>query len=310
MTRSQALAALRRAAVPAISAVALTFVAVVLLVASRPDEYVARVGLVATPVASSGENAPEYGSVVSLAMPAIPQLAVSTPVLAEVSRSVPGMTRSALESSVAVEIVPASGVAQISVTAERPQVARAIVDAVVQEVQRNDILAPVAELRLLGDVMEDPRPTAPDPLLGTGLAILAAAVVGVLAVAAMQVLRPVLLTTSDVERLVRSETGERFLLVEDRSARSDPDLLLSRVLRAAPAVRDVAVLDGEADAGLVADLRARLRAATPQDRGGPAGAPLAALIPVRLRRTRPQHLRESLWRADAEGCPVGVVVVR
>ncbi|MGY1640761.1 hypothetical protein ACI782_06450 [Geodermatophilus sp. SYSU D00703] len=339
MTRSQALAALRRAVVPAVLAAGAAMALVVGLLLSRDPEYQSRVGVVATPVTSGNPADPDYGAVVSSIMPALPEVAVSTPVVERLSDRLPGMDAVTLAESVSVELVPASGVARVTATGESPQAATAVLSAVVDQIVDSDLLAPVGTFTVLGDVGAEATRVGPDPLLAGGLGSLAAVVVGLLAVAAVQVLRPRLLTVADVQQVVRSVASPEVPVVALGRSQRGLDVLASRVAAAAPTATRVRAFPAgsTAEDALVSAIDDRLarRAAdlapatwsAPGDQGqrGGANGRMAtdarhrvreaapaepALVTVRLRRTTAEELAAALLAALDSRHEVGAVVAR
>jgi len=339
MTRSQALAALRRALVPAVLAAAATLALVLTLLLSRAPEHQARVGIVATPVATGNQADPDYGAVVSSVMPALPEVAVSSPVLDRLADRFPDMDAASLAESVSVELVPASGVARVTATGDSPETATAVLEAVVDEIVDSDLVAPVGTFTLLGDVGAETTRVGPDPLLAGGLGLLAAVVVGLLAVAAVQVLRPRLLTVPDVERIVRAVASPDVPVVAVGKDDRGLDVVAARLALAAPGVRQVRsfpagagaadgvvdaigerllrrtteaaaaawgaeedhVRNGGTDRRTATEARHRLREAVPAE---------LAVVTVQLRRTSPDQLTAALLEALESGRPIGAVVVR
>ncbi|MGY1638391.1 hypothetical protein ACI78V_17225 [Geodermatophilus sp. SYSU D00742] len=339
MTRSQALAALRRALVPALLAAAAAMALVLALLLTRDPVYQARVGIVATPVAGTSEAAPEYGAVVSSVMPALPEVAVSTPVLDRLATRLPELDATTLAESVAVELVPASGVARVTVTGDSPETTTAILRAVVGQIQDSALLAPVATFTVLGDVDVAPTQVEPDPLLAGGLGALAAVVVGLLAVAAVQVLRPRLLTVADVEQVVRTVATPEVPVVAVGRGQQGVDVLVSRLAAWAPAatrIRSFPAGPGAEDGVVTAiDERLARRAAErgpgPVTVAGDDGASARvngrvttdarhrvreavpaepAVVTVRLRRTSAEELTSALLAALDSGHELGAVVAR
>jgi len=165
--------------------VALLVGALVLVVGlTRGPEYQGRVSLLAAPAAADG--AP-YGEVVSLALPALVELARSPSVLAAAA-PVSGYGADELAGHVSVELVPASGLARLSVRAPSAEQAGAAAMALGKAMIDADLLAPAGKLRTL-----DSRPevvtVAPDVPLVVGLAMVGAVAAG-LATAAVRRLTP------------------------------------------------------------------------------------------------------------------------
>jgi capsular polysaccharide biosynthesis protein len=195
-----------RAVLEGLLAAVVVGAAVLLAVALRDGVTEGRLTLLATPSAS---DSAQFGEVTSLATPAVVQL-VRSPSVLDVAAAAGGMTPDRLSDAIAVELVPASGVARISVRADSAAHASAAVTAVAQAVIEADLLAPAAKFRLL-----DPRPettqVTPDWRLATGLALVAAVIAGVafvalrrlrgntvrVALAGAGITHPVVVTTGD-----------------------------------------------------------------------------------------------------------------
>jgi hypothetical protein len=157
--------------------------AVLLATQLRGDVYEARVGLLATPAGA----APQFGEVVALSLPAVVEVARSPSVLRTAARST-GIPAVELAEDVTVELVPASGLARLSVRAETGEEATQAATAIARGVIAANLLAPAGTLRLL-DERPDVTQVAPDRPLSAGLA-LAAAVVAAIAAAALWQVRP------------------------------------------------------------------------------------------------------------------------
>jgi len=313
MTRTQAAAAIRRALLPGLLAAAAAMGAVLLLLLTRAPVYEARVGIVAVPVSGAETAGPEYGSVVSLAMPALPELAVSTPVLQNLADELPEMDRTSLAEAVAVELVPDSAVARITVTSDTPAAASSVLAAVVGAVEGSDLLAPAGTFRVLGDVAAPPRQVRPDPLLAIGLGAAAAVLVGLLVVAAVQLVRPRLLTLPDVEHVVSSVVTKPVPVIALGPGRRRLDLLVAQLAASTPpATTVVAFPAGTADDGGLADaVNERLRERSSSNgRHWTAGSSTTdpALVTVRLRRTSAEQLTAALLQAQESGHQVELVV--
>lgn len=157
--------------------------AVLLAVALRDGESEGRLALMATP---STPDSAQFGEVTSLAAPAVVQLVRSPSVLDAAARAA-GTTPARLSDAIAVELVPASGVARISVRADTADHAATAVSAVARAVIDADLLAPAARFRLV-DAHPETTTVTPDWRLAGGLALVAAVIAGV-AVAALRRLR-------------------------------------------------------------------------------------------------------------------------
>ncbi|PRY18429.1 hypothetical protein [Kineococcus rhizosphaerae] len=312
MTTSQALAALRRALVPALVTAVVVFGALLLVLGLQSPTYQARVGLVAVPVPqTSQESTGSYGEVVALVLPALPELVVSAPVRQGIERAVPAGQAAATTTT--VELVPSSAVARITVTAPSAEAAEAGLQVVVAQVQGSGVLDPVGAFRVVGDVTAPATALRPDRLLSTGLALLAAAVAAVLAVAAVHVLRPRVLTVGDVERIARRTAGAR---VPVELLRADGETLSARMAADHPRASVVRVFaSDQQEAGNLAAVQGAVRGSDLAV-SGPSEDPAAveveaevAIVTATLRRTTPQELTTALLRARASGRPLGAVVV-
>ncbi|WP_237047927.1 hypothetical protein [Lentzea guizhouensis] len=138
-----------RAVVEGLLAAVVVGALVLLAVGLRDGESEGRLALLATP---STPDSAQFGEVTSLATPAVVQLVRSPSVLDAASRTA-GLPADRLADAIAVELVPASGVARISVRAGSPEQAAKAVSAVAQAVIDADLLAPAARFRLV-----DPQP--------------------------------------------------------------------------------------------------------------------------------------------------------
>lgn len=171
---------LPRAALEGVLAAIAVGALVLLAVSLRDDESEGRLALLATP---STPDSSQFGEVTSLAAPAVVQLVRSPSVLNSAAQAA-GTTPDRLADAIAVELVPASGVARISVRADTADHAATAVAAVAKAVIEADLLAPAARFRLV-----DPQPettsVSPDWRLASGLALVAAVIAGA-AVAALR----------------------------------------------------------------------------------------------------------------------------
>ncbi len=250
----------------------------------RGEEHQARVSLLAGP---AGPDSPQYGEVTALSLPALVELARSPSVLAKAGTKA---------DRVSVELVPASGLARLSVRAPSAGQASNEVAAVAQALLEADLLAPAGKLRLL-DKPEVIR-VAPDWPLAIGLAFAAAVAAG-LATAAVRHLRRT--RTGDGVRAALSAAGVRHpvaVLPDD-----DPELVqrLSVLLGAAArparvvAVRPALVERAEALAEQLPD-----KASEPGD-----GVALIAVVP---RIGRQDELASVVGALPSDSAVVAVVV--
>lgn len=168
----------------------LVFAAVLAAVLAAPVSYQGTVGMVARPTTGSsavisGDVASTgYGEVVSLALPALPELAVSPSLLAAVASEVPGSPAAeALRPDVSVELVPGSGVARVGVRADDPDRAAALAESLSRRIEAAGPLAPAGVLAPV-DRRAVVSEVSPGPVLGAGLALVA----GLVAAAAVAAL--------------------------------------------------------------------------------------------------------------------------
>ncbi|WP_410614179.1 hypothetical protein [Amycolatopsis sp. lyj-109] len=244
-----------KSVVPSV-AVALLVGALVLLVGlTRGAEYQGRVSLLAGPAAADG--AP-YGEVVSLALPALVELARSPSVL-QAAAPVSGYTPDELAGHVSVELVPASGLARLSVRAASPEQAGAAAMALGKAMIDADLLAPAGKLRTL-DSRPDVVTVAPDvPLVG-GLALVGAVAAG-LATAALRRLTPAGAGPGPVRRALAAAGVHRPVAVlrEEDPAAADRLAVLCRA-----AGRPVRVLPVTPE---LTETAAKVAAGLPEERG-------------------------------------------
>ncbi|MDF0530679.1 hypothetical protein P0W64_13965 [Tsukamurella sp. 8F] len=171
------------------------FVVTFVVVAAGPKQYEARVAVVATPKGTTDAAIQSFGSVVALTLPGVTDLVKSPTATDTVIHSVDGAP-SDLADRISVGIVPASGLARISVTADSPELATKLVLALQQQALDADLLAPAGKLTSLG------QPTvtqvAPDFTLGAGFGLAAAVAAGLIGFGAARLLLP------DGDRRIRS----------------------------------------------------------------------------------------------------------
>jgi hypothetical protein len=211
-----------------------------------------------------------------------------------------------------VDLVPGSGVVRISVTASTASTAAAVLQVQVEQLQDSGLLAPAGEFRLVGDLNGPASRVSPDGLLTTGLAAAAAVLVGLLTVAAVNVLRPRILTIEDVERVVRGVTEEP-LPVQSIRRREGVELLAQRVARDHPKATGatlVTVGARPAPGGLEEQLASTLASKHSQSAEPGTTPSSVAVVVARLRHCTPDGLALALLTAMNDGRPVAGVAVR
>jgi capsular polysaccharide biosynthesis protein len=173
-------AALKRPLALTLGIALLVAATVVVAVEVAGKEYESRVGVLAVPTAGTPDQPPEasFGEVVALSLPALVELA-RTPTVLRATADELGTTTDELARRVSVELVPASGLARLSVRAETADRAAQAATRIAQTVVEADLFAPVARLRLL-DRPETTR-VAPDRPLAYGLALIAGLLAGLAA---------------------------------------------------------------------------------------------------------------------------------
>jgi len=191
----------------------------------------------------------DYGAVVAMTMQALPQLAVSDPTIKAISDQLKNLPNppdpDTLRKSITVDLVPASGVARITVTSSDQQTAIAVLKAELEQIQKADLLAPVATLKPLGGVNPSAQLVERDPKLALGLGLVAAVIASLTTVVLVQALRPRLLTPGDVERVVDDVfEGDTDAppVVDLKEAGSGINLLAAHLLSQAPHVSEVTVV--------------------------------------------------------------------
>ncbi|MFI9009110.1 hypothetical protein ACIGNX_17975 [Actinosynnema sp. NPDC053489] len=265
------LAALKRPLALSVGIALLVAAVVVVAVEVAGKQYESRVGVLAVPATGDPEQPLEasFGEVVALSLPALVEVSRSPSVLRGPATDL-GTTPDDLARRVSVELVPASGLARLSVRAETPdrsaqaalRIAQAVVDA--------DLLAPVARLRLL-DRPETTR-VAPDRPLAYGLALIAGVLAGLVAHAVGHLRRT---RPRDLVRAALTAGGVRrpvAVLPDD-----DPDLAQRLALLCEAAARPARVV---AVVPALADRAEELAAELPDKTGEPAdGDSVIAVVP-------------------------------
>ncbi|MFS8101997.1 hypothetical protein LFM09_33200 [Lentzea alba] len=275
------------------TAVALVVVVLVLAVTSlRGEQYESRVALLATPAT---ETSAQYGEVASLSMPAIVQL-VHSPTVLEAAAHAASTTPRSL--TAAVELVPASGLARLSVRAGSADQASAAVTALAKAVADANLLAPAGRLRVL-DERPDTTRVAPDWKLAAGLALAAALAAGIAVFALRALRRP--RTGEAAVRAAVVAAGVRHPVALVRE--DDPGMLDRLTALCVAAARPVRVVP--ADFGLTAQAEA-LAASLPDKAGEPGEG--TAVIAVADGGNEPGDLTAALAVLPASAVLVAVVL--
>lgn len=305
----------RRRRWPRITAVAvlvgvLAAAVVVGVSALLPASWEGRVGLLALPTESSGSAllnqsgvSTGYGEVVNLAMPSIADVVTSPSLLDAVVREVPGAPPAdELGSRISVELLAGSGVARVSVTADDPQLAGRLAEAVGRQVIEADLLAPAGRLREL-----DPRATvletSPDTGFATGVALIVGLVAAGVAVLVMRPFRarPGGSGRAALEAVTLAGRGRATLFDADDPAFVERARVLVRA--ADRPVRVVGASPGVADSvlALQSDLATGARAGS--------GTTPSVLVVVDRTDGRREDVDDALGALPAEATVLAVVVV-
>lgn len=243
------------------AAVAVVVAVLVLAVTSlRGERYESRVAVLAVP-ATQTDSAAQYGEVASLAMPAIVQLVHTSSVLEAAAKAASSTPRE-IDAGVNVELVPASGLARLSVRADSAAQASAAVTAVAKAVADANLLAPAGRLRVLDDHPDTIR-VVPDWKLAAGLA-LAAALAAAIAVFALRSLRRPRTGEAAVQAAIEAAGVRRTVALVREDDPGMIDRLTALCLAAARPVRVIA-----ADPGLA--VQAEYLAAALPDKAGEPG---------------------------------------
>jgi hypothetical protein len=243
------------------AAVAVVVAVLVLAVTSlRGERYESRVAVLAVP-ATQTDSAAQYGEVASLAMPAIVQLVHTSSVLEAAAKAASSTPRE-IDAGVNVELVPASGLARLSVRADSAAQASAAVTAVAKAVADANLLAPAGRLRVLDDHPDTIR-VVPDWKLAAGLA-LAAALAAAIAVFALRSLRRPRTGEAAVQAAIEAAGVRRAVALVREDDPGMIDRLTALCLAAARPVRVIA-----ADPGLA--VQAEYLAAALPDKAGEPG---------------------------------------
>lgn len=259
--------------------------AVLAAVELRGEQHESRLSVLAGPV--PGERGTgQYGEVVAMGVPALAELA-RTPSVLGAAAAASGTTVEELAGRVGVELVPASGLARLSVRAPSAAQAEQAVTALTSAMMSIDLLAPDGELRLL-DSTPETRRVAPDHALAAGLALAAAALAGVATAAARHLRRT---RPGDAVRAALASAGVRHPVAVVRE--DDPALAERLALLCEAAARPARVL---AVVPELADRAESLAEGLPDKTGEPAEG--SAVIAV---------VRGAAARQDELGVVVGAL---
>jgi len=279
------------------AAVAVVVAVLVLAVTSlRGERYESRVAVLAVP-ATQTDSAAQYGEVASLAMPAVVQLVHTTSVLEAAAKAASSTPRE-IDAGVNVELVPASGLARLSVRADSAAQASAAVTAIAKAVADANLLAPAGRLRVLDDHPDTIR-VVPDWKLATGLA-LAAALAAAIAVAALRSLRRPRTGEAAVRAALEAAGMRRSVALVREDDPGMIDRLTALCLAAARPVRVIA-----ADPGLAGQAE-HLAAALPDKAGEPGEG--SAVIAVADGENGPGDLTAALSVLPGSAVLVAVVL--
>jgi hypothetical protein len=263
--------------------------AAVLLLLNRPTVYAAENALIARPQAATADSpgaADQFGEVVALGLPALPDLAVSPTVLGRVAARVPdGPPADELGRDVQVSLVPGAGVAKLVVTADDPARAKALATALVDALVATDILEPAARLEPL-----DPEPqvtvvgTSLPTVLGIGLVV--ALVVGGGTYAGLRRIRPPGTDVHEVHSAL-TRAGRPTVAVLDGRDPTLTDRLCALQRAGGLPLRIITVGPGQTD-------RAEELGSAVRERGvqmsSMNGAPTSVVAILEARTTRPDEL--------------------
>ncbi|PID54041.1 MAG: hypothetical protein CSB46_04735 [Micrococcales bacterium] len=269
-----------------------------IVIVSQPSRYTARIALLGVP----NQNAPtdsraaaDYAAVVAVTMPGVSELVRTPGALQQVTDQVPGSPSvEDVDKSITVELVPASSLTRISVSAEDPQTASALAVALGQQVIDADLLAPSGVFRFLDNQAPEAVKTAPDVQLGIGLGLASGFVLGVAAGAVHLLMRPRVYSRRQVVRIADDPSLPVIQVNSDNSL-----LPLRGLVATLPGVRLMPVGSGAAPA--VTQLRRQLALEKPPASDDPV------LLVAKLGVSRPQDITSA--RALTERAGRGVLGV-
>ncbi|MDF0530674.1 hypothetical protein P0W64_13940 [Tsukamurella sp. 8F] len=189
-TRHAPLAGTRARLAAAVLVAVLVGIATFAATWARPSEYRGESALLARPVTQASPTGETFQGAVTLAMPALVEFAHAPSALENVRRQVtPSTSAEDLSAAITVGYDPNSAVATVSVTAQNAHLARALTSALVTEIVRADLLAPVATLAPL-DTTPSVTDLRPSPAMVGALSIAAALAAAAAALVALHLWRP------------------------------------------------------------------------------------------------------------------------
>ena len=245
--------------------------------ATQSPTYQARVSLLAVPVdAASNQPGVDYASVVTLTLPSVIEFA-GTDSVVENAAAAAGVDVAPEDVSVAVEIVPASGLARVTVDAPTEAAASSAADSVVSQIVRADLMAPVAKMRRLDPPPAQATEVTPQLTRTVGLALLAAVLTGVMISFGVAVFRPRISSARQAAAAI-NDLGLRGVTPvidsEDEGALEE----LASLAALQPSRRVVLMPAGGMDEGSAHALAASLNAL--RTSGGPLASRLSGARPI------------------------------
>ena len=273
-------------------------------IATRPSEYQARFTLLAAPAPNSKSGQSDLASVASLTMPSLTDLARSPTVLSPVVAQVRGAPNiDELAGQITVELVPASGVARITLRDDDRARALLLAQLLSQQIRQLHLLEPAGTLRAFGPSPSSVRRVSPDLQLGKGFAAAAGVLAGLLVATMAMLVAPRLMGRRQVARLLRDRS------VPILSFTSQSADIASWWVDSHPQVTPVAASACDA----ARRVRSALDRSAPdqgQDRREDGGSAEPLLLVAALGRTTPDELLNGCALADARHSKIlGVMLV-
>lgn len=175
---------------------------------SQRDVYQSRVALTVRPVTpAGGVTGPDYTAVVTANMPAVVELAGSRSVIEGARRRVPGAPPvGEISENTVVDIVPASSVIRVSVTADTPDQSTKLVQALTQEMINQDLFAPVGKMVPLDRTPPTATQVQPVAKVSRGMAMLLGLALSIATFVALSLLSPVVHSRRQLARIVKDPT--------------------------------------------------------------------------------------------------------